>query len=189
MHRLAAVAACCAMPAAAFAQGIGIKGGLAYGSVPNNGGVYPGQLSPASGYAVGVAVASTHAFGLGVDALYAQRGFTSSVSGGSRELSYLDVPVYVQVQAPHTTVAPFAYAGPQVSFEMSCRASGGSCPDGRSKVGYAGVIGGGVRFRSLGRLSVEGRYVYGLTDLKASTVTEKDNYKTRGFMLLLGVGF
>ena len=189
MYRLMALLACCAAPAVASAQGIGLKGGLAYGSVPNNGGVYPGQLSPASGYAIGVGIASRSAFGLGVDALYAQRGFTSSLAGGSRELSYLDVPVYLQVQALSTGVSPYAYAGPQVSFEVSCRASGGSCPDGRSKTAYAGVIGGGVRFGTLSRFSVEARYVYGLTDLKASTVTEKDNYKTRSLMLLVGFGF
>jgi hypothetical protein len=189
MWMLVAVVACGAAPIVASAQGLGLKGGLAYGSVPNNGGVYPGNLSAASGYAVGIGISSQRAIGLGVDALYAQRGFTSSTSGGSRELSYVDIPVYLQVQAPGASVSPFAYAGPQASFEVSCKASGGECPDGRSKSAYAGVIGGGLRFGAVSRFSIEGRYVYGLTDLKASTVTEKDNYKTRSFMLLVGVGF
>ena len=86
-------------------------------------------------------------------------------------------------------IEPFAYAGPQVSLELRCDSDGGSCPSGREKVSYAGAIGGGLRLPKLGGLSVEGRYVYGLSDLKLGTIADDESYKTRSFMILFGFGF
>jgi len=36
---------------------------------------------------------------------------------------------------------------------------------------------------------LEGRYVYGLTDLKLSTVTSSESYKTRSVLILVGWAF
>jgi hypothetical protein len=75
-----------------------------------------------------------------------------------------------------------------VSFELSCQAAPGDCPGtGRPLTSYAAVLGAGVRLGARGGLSVEGRYLYGLTDLKLSTVTSSSSYKTRSFLLLVGV--
>ena len=129
-------------------------------------------------------------FGVGVEGLYAQRGFTSSVSGFSQQLSYIDVPVYFKVTIPTgTAVSPYALVGPEVNFEMNCDAGGGSCPSGRDKVTYAGVIGAGVKFGVWTGVAVEGRYAYGLQDLNYSTVSNSSNYRPRSFMLLARVGF
>ena len=38
-------------------------------------------------------------------------------------------------------------------------------------------------------LSVEGRYVYGLTDLNLNTVSTSESYQTRSFLLLAGISF
>ena len=61
----------------------------------------------------------------------------------------------------------------------------------RKKTLFAGVIGAGIRFggKTAAGFSVEGRYVYGLTDLKPSTVTSSESYKTRTFMILAGIHF
>jgi hypothetical protein len=85
---LSLLAAGSAMPIVAGAQSFGIKAGYSYGSVPNNGGVFPGTLSAHSGIALGVGVTTGGVVGLGLEALYAERGFTSSVLGASRKLSY-----------------------------------------------------------------------------------------------------
>jgi len=37
-------------------------------------------------------------------------------------------------------------------------------------------------------VTIEGRYVYGLQDLKLATITSSDSYKNRTFMILLGIG-
>lgn len=176
-------------PTAAHAQvGLGIKGGLSYGNVSNRG-VLPGNLEARTGFAVGASVAFPgDPLGLGVEGLYAQRGVISSTDGMARKLDYVDVPAYARVRIPLPGIAPFAYAGPQVSFELRCNDGSGACPTGdRPKTTYAAVIGAGVRLMS--RLSVEGRYIYGLTDLKLSTVTSAESYQTRSFAILAGIGF
>lgn len=186
-----AVLCLCAAPATARAQsGFGIKVGPSYGNV-SNGGLLPGGATQRSGFAGGVGVSIGSPLGIGIEALYAQRGFVSSSAGVSRKLNYIDVPAYIKVSLPTPGISPFAYAGPQASFEMQCDTDGGgSCPNsGRPKTTYAGVIGGGLRFGSFYGVSLEGRYVYGLTDLKLSTVDKSSSYKSRSFMILAGIGF
>jgi hypothetical protein len=51
------------------------------------------------------------------------------------------------------------------------------------------VIGGGVRLGAASAFTLEGRYIYGLTDLKLSTVTSSESYKTRSFAILAGWAF
>ena len=169
--------------------GFGIKGGLSYGNV-SNGGALPGSVTQRSGFAVGVSAVSGGMLGFGIEALYAQRGVTSSVAADRWHLDYLDIPVYVRLALPMPSVTPFAYAGPQASFELKCGTGSFNCPDtGRPTASYAGVIGAGVQLGVLHHLSIEGRYIYGLTDLKLGTVTSSSSYQTRSVLLLAGVGF
>lgn len=184
-----AVVALCAAPLVATAQGgMGIKGGWSYGNVSNSGAL-PGSNGERTGFAVGVSANSGGGFGLGIEAMYAQRGVTSSLGPDSRRLDYIDVPVYLRLSLP-SPIAPFLYAGPQVSYELKCETEIGVCPNtDRPEFTYAGVIGAGLRFGSPSGLSLEGRYIYGLQDLKLSTISTSESYKTRSFMLLLGIGF
>ena len=95
--------------------------------------------------------------------------------------------MYLKLSIPNPVVVPFGFAGPQGSFELNC--DGGNCPSGRAKATFAGVIGAGVKLAMLGNVSVQGRYVYGLTNLNYGTVTNSSNYQARSFMLLVGIGF
>lgn len=177
-----------ATPAAAQrTAGIVLKGGMSYGGV-SNGGVFPGQSGSRNGLAIGLGLITSKPVGLGIEGLYAQRGIVGS-PGNSRRLDYIDVPVYLRVGARTPVLQPFAYAGPQVSFELKCDSDGGACPSGRDNLSYSGTIGAGLRFPRIAGLSVEGRYVYGLSDLKLGTVTDNESYRTRSFMLLFGFGF
>jgi hypothetical protein len=191
--RLLSLVAALAMAAPLAAQmgsgdgSVGIKGGLSYGDVSNSG-VFPGGAKTRTGIAVGLAMLSGGPLGVGVEALYAQRGIVGS-SGNSRELDYIDIPVYLRVGMTVPEIQPFAYLGPQVSVELKCGSNGGACPSGRDKWSYAGVIGTGVRFQRAAGLSLEARYVYGLSDLKLGTVTDSQSYQTRSFMILMGIGF
>ena len=184
-----AAALLCTTASVASAQ-LGITAGYSYGSAPNSGGVFPGDLSAHSGIALGVRAVSSSPIGFGIEGIYAERGFTSSTAGASRRFTYIDVPVYLNLQAKNPSITPFGYVGPQASFEIKCDVGDGNdCPSGNDKVTYAGVIGAGLRFGMLMNLSIEGRYVYGLTDLNYSTVTSSSSYKTRGFMILAGISF
>jgi Outer membrane protein beta-barrel domain len=179
---------CLAGLPAARAQGLGIKGGLSYGNVSNRG-VLPGNLGARTGFALGASLTSSGPLGLGIEGLYAQRGVTSDSGVDSRSLDYLDVPVYARLKLDTPGLAPYAYAGPMVSFELRCRAGGVPCPDtGRPKRSYAAVVGAGVSLGGQG-LSLEGRYIYGLTDLKLSTITSSTSYHSRSFLILAGIPF
>jgi hypothetical protein len=178
-------------PQVARAQGgFGIKGGFSYGNVTNRG-FLPGALKNRTGFAAGIGVSGTGLVGFGIEGLYAQRGVVSNTNGDSWKLNYVDLPVYLRVGIPTPGIAPFAYAGPQFSFEVSCNAGGGAtCPsNGRPKTTFAGILGGGVRLGSQSGFTLEGRYIYGLNDLKLSTVTSSQSYKTRSFLLLAGLTF
>jgi hypothetical protein len=192
MRRLQIVFAIVLLVAAhslAHAQGgIAIKAGLSYGT-SSNAGVAPGTTQR-SGFAVGIGASTSGVIGFGIEGLYAQRGYSSTSPLDSRHLDYIDVPVTLRLSLANAVVSPFAYLGPQLSYELNCGTDSGSCPaSGNDKITYAGVIGAGLRFASLGGLSAEARYVYGLSDLKLSTVQSSSSYQTRSLLLLLGIGF
>jgi len=173
------------LPATGGAQGLAIKAGASFSNVSNSG-VLPGNAKQRTGYAVGLGLESSGELGWGLEGLYAQRGVTSSTPGDSRELNYIDVPLYLRLTLPVPGLRPFAYAGPQLSFEQKCTNGAGTCPDsGRAKTTDAAVIGAGGHF---GGLALEGRYIYGLTDLKLSTVKSSSSYQSRSLLLLVGIG-
>lgn len=187
-----------ALPAGLEAQsawggGIGIKGGLAFGNISNKG-VLPGNLKTRTGIAGGLYFGYTApVIGVGLEALYAQRGLGSdeSLSASETRLDYLDVPAYLKINIPTSGIRPFVYAGPQVSFEVRCHTAGGAdCEPDSSRKGtnYAAIVGGGLRFGGSTAFTLEGRYVYGLTDLDLDTVTSSESYKHRTFMILIGIG-
>jgi outer membrane protein with beta-barrel domain len=172
----------------------GIKGGVSFGDISNKG-LLPGDLDNRTGFAAGAAFGwrSTGPLGFGVEALFAQRGVTSKSSAGDeRKLNYLDIPAYLELQVPLEGIIPYGYVGPEVSFELSCRNEDTDCPTSdRPKTDYAGVIGAGVRLGAVGKsgFSAEARYVYGLRDLKPTTITSDESFKTRSFLILAGIYF
>ena len=176
------------------AQGpeVGLKGGLSFGNISNKG-VLPGDLKTRTGFAAGIYLGFGGVVGLGAEGLYAQRGLESdqSLNDSETRLDYVDIPVYLKVRIPTPGIRFYGFAGPQVSLEIRCRtAGGGVCSDlsGRKSTDYAGVIGAGLKIGGNTAIGLEGRYVYGLSDLKLSTVTSGESYNNRTFMLLLSIG-
>ena len=173
---------------------IGIKGGPSFGNISNKG-LLPGNLDNRTGWAAGLYLGSGGVIGIGVEGLYAQRGAESDEITATAEtrLDYLDIPGYVKIRLPIPAIKPFVYAGPQISYEVKCRTgAGGDCGSygttGRSRWDYAGVIGAGIRFGAGVGFGIEGRYAYGLKDLKPSTVTSGESYKNRSFLILASIG-
>jgi hypothetical protein len=190
---LAGVLAAVSAPLAAQGAEVGLKGGLSFGNISNKG-LLPGDLKTRTGFAAGLYLgfgASVVSFG--AEGLYAQRGLESdqSLADSETRLDYIDIPVYLKIRIPTPGVRPYIFAGPQVSLEIRCHtAGGGTCSElsERKSTDYAGVIGAGVRLGGSTAIGLEGRYVYGLSDLKLSTVTSGESYKHRTFMLLLSIG-
>jgi hypothetical protein len=190
---VAAIAGAAVTTPLAAQSELGVKTGLSFGDISNKG-LLPGSLDTRNGVAGGLFFgARSGVVGFGLEGLYAQRGLQSdqSLALSRTRLDYIDVPLYLKLSAPTSGLRPFVYAGPQVSFEVKCeRANGASCePDtDRKKTNYAGIIGAGIRLGGSLGLGLEGRYVYGLTDLKLATLTSSDSFKHRTFMILLSVG-
>lgn len=177
-----------ATPLVGSAQ-VGVKSGMSFGDVSNSG-LLPGDVGRRSGFTIGVSAFTPGPLGLGLEGLYSQRGVSSQAGAQSRELEYLDLPVFLRVQIPTPGLAPFAYAGPQVSYELACNAGAGECPRGdRPSYPKAGVVGGGVKFGSETTVSVEARYIYGLDDLHLETVSDEESYKERSFVVMAGISF
>jgi len=192
---IAGVALVLGMQGAAWAQpAIGIKAGASFGNISNKG-LLPGNLGHRTGLAGGLYLGSGGAIGIGIEGLYAQRGAESDdpLATAETRLDYFDVPAYLKIKIPTPAIKPFIYAGPQISYEVKCRTgAGGDCGDysttGRKRWDYAGIIGAGIRFGGSVGFGIEGRYVYGLKDLKPSTVTSGSSYKNRSFLLLGSIG-
>lgn len=184
-----------ALPLPAMAQGIGLKVGGVFADVSNSG-VLPNNMGSRTGFAAGLALGTGGGvLGFGVEALYVQYGLKSSVPSNSLKLDYLSVPAYLRLGLPTPGVRPFAYVGPQVAFELRCKVGSSDCPVNtfgggpRKKTTLAGVIGGGLRLGGKMGLTIEGRYVYGLTDLKYGTITSSASYKDRDLLILAGITF
>lgn len=191
LSRGALVLALLTAPAALAAQvEFGLKGGASFGNISNKG-VLPGDLGTRTGFAAGASLGfRAQVVGVGIEALYAQRGLSSDAA--DQKLDYVDIPVYLKLQAPTPGISPFGYLGPQVSFEVTCKNADLDCVDtGRSTTDYAGVVGAGVKIGNESAIgfTIEARYIYGLKDLKLSTVTSDDSFKTRSFLILGGIVF
>jgi hypothetical protein len=167
-----------------------LKGGASWGDVSNRG-LLPGDLSGRMGFAAGLGIGPIgEPIGIGIEGLYAQRGVSSDVPGSSAELDYLDIPVYLRITIPTDAVSPFLYAGPQFSVELHCEDGVGECVDtDRSELSYYANIGAGIAFGGSTALSIEARYLYGLSDLRLGTITESESYRSRSFLLMGGIGF
>jgi hypothetical protein len=177
-----------AAPVAVSAQ-VGVKAGASFGNVSSSG-LLPGDVGRRTGFTVGVSAVTPGILGVGVEAFYSQRGVSADLALNSRELEYLDLVGLVRAQVPTPGIAPYAFAGPQISYELACNAGDGPCPGGdRTQWPTAGVIGAGVAFGGETRVSVEARYIYGLQDLELETVTSEESYRERSFAVLAGISF
>ncbi|HET9949174.1 MAG TPA: porin family protein [Longimicrobiales bacterium] len=185
---LAAAYAIGLSPAALEAQAA-IKGGVSFGDVSNSG-VLPGDVEGRTGFTIGLSLFSPGPIGIGLEVFYSERGVTGREAPASRELEYIDVPLLLRAAIPTGSVAPYAFAGPQISYELDCSSGDESCPDsGRPQWPTAGVIGAGIAFGENMNFSIEGRYVYGLSDLDLETITTSESYEDRSFMILGAIGF
>lgn len=169
--------------------GLGVKGGVSWNNISNTG-VFPGELSRNTGWTVGLAFGTTgQPVSIGIEALWARRGITSTNAPDESHSDYIDVPAFIRLAVPAAAVAPYVFAGPQVSWEVTCATTQGDCTGDRATMSYAAIVGAGLRLGEAARFSVEGRYMYGLTDFSPSTVTSSESYRQRSFMILGGIGF
>jgi hypothetical protein len=191
---LALLAVLAIAPTAAFAQGgVGIKAGLTFGNVDNRG-VAPGSqaFEGTNGFTVGLSLGTASdsaAIGLRLEGLYARRGVNASNNPDSRRIDFADVPLMLEFRLPVQGLAPYLYGGPQISYQLRCATDAGTCPEDNDGLSYAAVVGAGLRLGGSSAITIEGRYMYGLTDFTWTTVSNSESYRTRQFLILAGIGF
>jgi hypothetical protein len=146
-----------------------------------------------------VVIPATPMFSVQPELLFTMKGAKSSEEGitGTLKLNYLEIPVLGRLDMSASGgVKPFVYAGPAISFNLSCTAEvsgsgvniSGDCEDeetGESvkKVDYSGVIGGGLAFDVSGRaFTIGARYTHGFASL-----AENGDIKNRTLSLLVSL--
>jgi hypothetical protein len=169
------------LPVAAQAQVAGFKAGMSFSTLTADG----EATGSVNGFTGGLFVR----FGMGSAAvqpelLYVEKGV--SRPGQEVRLDYIEIPLLLMLPLGRGTSVPFVYSGPAFSFEIGCRLSdGGDCfenaagddedfsgigigvgsPRRRHDIGA--IIGGGVHLPlGPGALTLEGRYNFGLLDLR-----------------------
>jgi hypothetical protein len=186
------------MPLCAAAQGFGFLGGFSLGSAsaPNVNTASQPAVHANSGVAFGLSAETGGNIGVGADVLFAQRLYSNTAGTLTQQVSYADVPLYLKMTIPSLAIDPFVLLGPQTSIWLAC--SGDGCASSPSLT-FAAVGGVGARFGMQRRLSLQVRYVYGVTNESLSGgvenpggISEPPNgsvYRTRSCVLLGGIHF
>lgn len=193
-----------------YGQGVTVGGkiGLAMATLGGDIEDALGSIDTKTGFAVG----GFASFGLSPlveiqpEVLFVQKGGKQEADGveGKFKLNYVEIPVLAKLNVPlasATPIKPHIYAGPSVALELSCDVeaeAGGvsaelACDD--SSVGietksldFGLVFGGGVGFGlGPGTLSVDGRYVLGMTNIN-DIPDDPTDAKNRTIEIMAGYG-
>lgn len=160
----------------------GVKLGVSF-AAQNNPGV---EEETRTGFAAGISFPfrPSRIFQIQPEALYVEKGW----EGGSEpRLQYLEVPLFLRVNAPIRSLVPYVLGGPSISFRIGCNQLVGDCPNDSRKVDYGMGLGGGVRFGGVLGVTAEGRYTWGLRDV--DRVDPGLDAATRALLLMVGVEF
>jgi hypothetical protein len=173
------VVALCGGGSVAMAQGVsvGVKGGVSFTTLTPEVSENNVDLDRRTGIVAGAFVTWPLAehVGLQLEGLYAQKGTAFDRPGftGTTKLDYFEVPMLLVASTAHShsgTSFQF-FGGPSVAFKVSAKSSASTqeetvdvdIPDEWIEgVDWGVVAGAGVTF---GRISVEGRYTFGLNDI------------------------
>lgn len=201
---------CLALAVPAYGQSVSLGGKLGIAVATLGGDIEDatGAIDSKTGFTVGgfASFGLSPLFDIQPEVLYVQRGGEQEAAGveGRLKLNYVEVPVLAKLNFPvegATPVKPHVYAGPSIALELSCdieAESGGqsaevACDD--SSVGLETksfdlglVFGGGVGFAlGPGMLTLDGRYVLGMTDINDVAGSTLDA-RNRTFQVMAGYG-
>jgi hypothetical protein len=182
----------------AAAQGVsgGVKAGVNFATLSSD-----EEDSEDLGYRTGLIAGGfvtwpiTANFAIQPEGLYSQKGAAIDMSGveAKIKIDYFEVPVLAVFSTHSGGASAHFYGGPFVVFKVNTEATatfGGQTTsedfDEEIKdVDFGVAFGGGVEF---GRLTVEGRYSLGLSNINNQDLDES-KVKTRTISLIAGVRF
>jgi hypothetical protein len=146
-------------------------------------------------------------FALQLEVWYAEKSsgarFPEENADADIELSYLEIPLLIQVRmplGPDSSVAPHLFAGPSVALELECGVSlivdgelmNADCDDpdiqpDRSTTAVDLVFGAGIEIQAgPGAIQLDAMFDLGLMNLNGDPQAPDDSIKTKTWMLSLG---
>jgi hypothetical protein len=200
------------LPLKARGQGstLGLKGGVNVSSLSIDDPARPDlQIESRTGLVLGAFLecGGESWFALQGEVNYSQNGarVTDDGTAAEIELDYIRVPVLVMARLgpEDRTLYPIVYAGPQLAFEVRCRARSDSgdatesdCdsedldyPLETRNVEFGLVFGGGVEYLLGGfKVELDARYNLGLTNMNGGTNASSVSLENRGWSFTVGLG-
>ena len=159
-----------AMTATASAQTIGLTAGATFNTISGDDveDVFESKTGFVGGAYLNLPLGGG-AFSVEPAVLYSMKGANIQDTDVEFSGDYIQIPVLLRYGFGAGGVKPVIFAGPAVSFQVGCEFSDGSdsatCEeagdDGKSTA-WDGIVGAGLSF---GKLGVDVRYEFGLTDV------------------------
>jgi hypothetical protein len=198
-HRVLAVVLAAAtfliLPAATFAQALGVKAGVNFASLPPEEDEHP-DVPPRAGPVGGVWLRTVprDRWSFQAEALFSEKGthwhFSPDVKIEIR-LRYFEIPLLTRADFSARTARIFVVGGAAPAIKLSARAkSKFQEEEGTRDVGRAferfdlGLIGGvGAEF---GRALIEARYTHGILGINTDDNEPQDRLNNRAFSVTMG---
>jgi len=188
-----------AQPSAAQPLSVGLKGGVSQGTFLGDD---VDDAEYRAGFSGGIygKYDVNPAFSVQAEVLYTFKGADIDtgepvLGAGEYEFQYIEIPVLAKLNAPLQGVfRPSLYAGPQLAFNVSGEFGDTEIDDDLQTAEFSGVVGGDIGFDvsqfnvgPLSRIVLDGRYVFGLTDV--FDVSGDPSIRTGTFVGSLGLEF
>jgi len=203
------------MVAPSFSQmefGVGIKGGINFGSLSFSPDRYPAASGVTKSGKTGMMIGAvgelefSKMFCVALEPTYCQNGenFEKGSAKEALTINTLNIPVLFKVKFLKGVIRPYAFAGPNLGIVLSANdhiEGVGAGTDGdtdvksqTSSIDFALDFGAGAEFNVTPKIGITGdvRYSLGLSDMNNSTPTPgttATTAKTAGFQILFGVLF
>jgi hypothetical protein len=189
------------VPGWAAAQDVsgGVKGGVNFANIVIDGDAADVNLESRIGWVAGgfVTWPVTPRFDIQPEALISVKGATVDEFGleVDLELTYLEFPILFRYGAPVSSGTSLKlFAGPSLAFKLDAEVNGeffgtsedDDIDDEVESFDFGLVIGAGIE---AGRLSLDGRYTWGLTNLANVPDDDDVTVKNRVFSILVGFRF
>ena len=168
----------------ANAQGLGLQGGFTYDTV--SGDDVLADIQGKSGWLVGLWYGGSAPVTFMGEMSYVTRA-TENESGEKLQRSFLEFPTLLRVNLGSSKYRVYPMGGPVFDIQLTAEDADGNSVDDVVNNYDVGILGGlGLQ---IGRFAIEGRYIWGLTDILNSNVDfledlDLKDTKNRSFQLI-----
>ncbi|HVH28232.1 MAG TPA: outer membrane beta-barrel protein [Vicinamibacterales bacterium] len=169
----------------ANAQGFGLQGGFTYDTVSGDDDVLA-DIQGKSGWLVGLWYGGSAPVTFMGEMSYVTRE-TQNESGGKLKRTFLEFPTLLRINLGSSNYRVYPMGGPVFDIQLTAEDADGNSVDDSVNNYDIGILGGlGLQ---IARFAIEGRYVWGMTDILKSNVDFLEDLglnetKNRSFQLV-----